>query len=139
MRRIAFYAPLKAPDDPVPSGDRTLARGLLAALRQSGLGEPELASRLRSRDGKGDAETQRSILAAAKAEIARLREMEPPALWLTYHSYYKAPDLLGPALSSHWGIPYALIEATRARKRRVWKLCTFVGFRQAAFGWGMTR
>jgi glycosyltransferase involved in cell wall biosynthesis len=117
MRRIAFYAPLKPPDDPVPSGDRTLARALLAALGHSGLGEPELASRLRSRDGQGDAGAQRSILAASQDEIARLRELEPPALWLTYHSYYKAPDLLGPALSGHWGIPYALIEATRARKR----------------------
>jgi hypothetical protein len=34
--RIAFYAPLKAPDHPVPSGDRTIARLLLAALKQGG-------------------------------------------------------------------------------------------------------
>lgn len=117
MRRIAFYAPLKPPDDPVPSGDRTLARGLVAALRQTGLGEPELASRLRSRDGRGDADVQQFILAAAEDEIARLLKTEPPALWLTYHSYYKAPDLLGPVLAGRWGIPYALVEATRAKKR----------------------
>jgi glycosyltransferase involved in cell wall biosynthesis len=117
MRRIAFYAPLKAPDDPVPSGDRTMARGLLAALADTGLGKPEIASRLRSRDGQGDAGVQRTIVAAAEAEIARLSRTEAPVLWLTYHSYYKAPDLLGPTLSKHWGVPYALVEATRARKR----------------------
>ena len=92
--RIAFYAPLKAPDDPIPSGDRTLARALVAALGDSGLGRPELASRLRSRDGTGDSDAQNAILAAAQAEVARLRDTEAPALWLTYHSYYKAPDLL---------------------------------------------
>jgi hypothetical protein len=31
--RIAFYAPLKSPDHPVPSGDRLLARLLVDALR----------------------------------------------------------------------------------------------------------
>jgi glycosyltransferase involved in cell wall biosynthesis len=117
MRRIAFYAPLKAPDDPTPSGDRTMARGLLAAIEGAGLGKPELASRLRSRDGKGDAGAQQAIAAAAEAEIERLQRTDAPALWLTYHSYYKAPDLLGPRLSKHWGVPYALVEATRARKR----------------------
>jgi len=117
MRRIAFYAPLKAPDDPNPSGDRTLARGLVAALEESGLGRPELVSRLRSRDGDGDTDVQKAIMAAAEAEIARLGDTDAPVLWLTYHSYYKAPDLLGPVLSQHWGIPYALVEATRARKR----------------------
>ena len=75
------------------------------------------SSRLRSRDGKGDPAVQDSILRAAELEIERLQADQPPALWLTYHSYYKAPDLLGPRLSRHWGIPYVLIEATRASKR----------------------
>ena len=35
MSTVAFYAPLKPPDDPVPSGDRTMARSLLAALREA--------------------------------------------------------------------------------------------------------
>ena len=34
--RIAFYAPLKPPDHPVPSGDRRMARMLWAALRAGG-------------------------------------------------------------------------------------------------------
>ncbi len=117
MPGIAFYAPMKPPDDPVPSGDRSVARALIAALEGAGLGDISLVSALRSRDRMGDPEIQSGIFRAAEAEIARLADGTPPALWLTYHSYYKAPDLLGPALSRRWGIPYALIEATRASKR----------------------
>ena len=46
---IAFYAPLKSPDHPAPSGDRTMARLLLKALRAAGF-EPRLVSTLRSLD-----------------------------------------------------------------------------------------
>lgn len=114
---IAFYAPMKPPDDPVPSGDRTVARALLAALEGAELGEVHLASRLRSRDGAGDAAAQDRIFEAAEREIERLSAGPRPDLWLTYHTYYKAPDLLGPRLSRHWNIPYAVIEGTRASKR----------------------
>lgn len=117
MAGIAFYAPLKPPDHPVPSGDRTFGRALQTALARTGLGDVFLASRLRSRDGKGDASLQDGIFAEAEAEIARLAAIEPPALWVTYHNYYKAPDLLGPVLARRWGIPYAIVEATRASKR----------------------
>jgi glycosyltransferase involved in cell wall biosynthesis len=117
MSAIAFYAPLKPPDDPVPSGDRTMARALLTALEGSGLGDVRMVSSLRSRDGAGDAANQDRIFQAAEREIERLSSGPPPDLWLTYHSYYKAPDLLGPRLSRQWGIPYVLIEATRASKR----------------------
>ena len=34
--RIAFYAPLKPPDHPIPSGDRQMARMLMAALINAG-------------------------------------------------------------------------------------------------------
>jgi hypothetical protein len=44
--RIAFYAPMKPPDHPVPSGDRRMSRLLIAALGRAGH-EVELASRLR--------------------------------------------------------------------------------------------
>ncbi len=117
MSSVAFYAPMKPPDDPVPSGDRTMARALLAALDGAALGEVRLASRLRSRDGVGDAATQDRIFEEAEREIERLSAGPRPDLWLTYHTYYKAPDLLGPRLSRQWGIPYAVIEGTRASSR----------------------
>lgn len=117
MADIAFYAPMKPPDDAVPSGDRTMARALVAALEGCVLGNVAIGSRLRSRDAVGDTETQDRLFEAADREIERLAAAKPPAIWLTYHSYYKAPDLLGPRLSRMWGIPYALVEGTRASTR----------------------
>jgi glycosyltransferase involved in cell wall biosynthesis len=130
MSRIAFYAPMKPADDPVPSGDRTVGRALIAAL--GGLGEVWAASALRSRDGAGDARAQDAIFDAAEAEFERLCRLDPPALWLTYHSYYKAPDLLGPALSRRWRIPYVQVEATRARKRLEGPYARFAAAAEAA-------
>jgi glycosyltransferase involved in cell wall biosynthesis len=42
---------------------------------------------------------------------------ERPALWFTYHVYYKAPDWIGPRVAAALGIPYAVAEGSRARKR----------------------
>ncbi|MEH3148369.1 MAG: glycosyltransferase family 4 protein [Methylobacterium frigidaeris] len=115
--RVAFYAPLKAPDDPVPSGERTVARLWLAALREAGFA-PELASTLRTRDPAGDRHPalREASLAEAARLIARWRD-DPPRLWFTYHVYYKAPDWIGPAVSAALGIPYVVAEASRAGKR----------------------
>ena len=117
--KLAFYAPMKPPDDPVPSGDRTMGRGILSALEYAGV-EVELASRLRSRDGAGDAAEQTRIMETVKTEASRLIKTGRAAGWqgwLTYHNYYKAPDLLGPGVARALGIPYVQIESTRARKR----------------------
>lgn len=120
--RIAFYAPLKPPDHPVPSGDRRMARLFLAAWRAGGH-QPVVASRLRSFEGCGDVERQvrLSALGAHLAEryVARCRA-EPqsaPQLWFTYHLYHKAPDWLGPRVADALGIPYVVAEASSAAKR----------------------
>ena len=55
--KIAFYAPMKPPDHPVPSGDRTMARLLVRALETAGH-EVRLACRLRSRDPRGEPSRQ---------------------------------------------------------------------------------
>jgi glycosyltransferase involved in cell wall biosynthesis len=121
--RIAFYAPLKPPDHPVPSGDRRIAGLLLEALRAAGH-RPFVASRLRSYDGDGDPARQ-ARLGAIGGAIARLLSRQwrcdpsaAPDLWFTYHLYYKAPDWLGPALSTALDIPYVVAEASSAPKRR---------------------
>src|SRR5579875_893169 len=121
--RIAFYAPLKPPDHPVASGDRTMARLLMAALGGAGH-EVVLASRLRSYDGGGDAARQRRLQGVSAKLAARfVRRVSDgralrPALWLTYHLYYKAPDWLGPPVAEALGIPYVVVEASVAEKRR---------------------
>jgi glycosyltransferase involved in cell wall biosynthesis len=119
--RIAFYAPMKPPDHPVPSGDRTMARLLVRALEQAGH-EVRLACRLQSRDPKGNPARQvrlRDLGARMAAGYARrcARDGWRPELWFTYHLYYKAPDWLGPAAARALGIPYLVAEASVAHKR----------------------
>src|SRR5689334_12012332 len=125
--RIAFYAPLKAPDHPVPSGDRRVAQLLLQALRFAGH-DAFVASRFRSYDRSGDRRRQ-ARLAALGARLARrfldgCREKPEaaPELWFTYHLYHKAPDWLGPAVADALGIPYVAAEASDAPKQagRAW-------------------
>lgn len=41
-----------------------------------------------------------------------------PDLWLTYHSYYKSPDLVGPAVSRLSQIPYVLFQPMYSTRRR---------------------
>ena len=125
--RIAFYAPLKAPDHPAPSGDRTLARLLLAALERAGAArgwEVDLASRFRSFDGAGDLERQARLrgvgLRLAERLLRRYRNTAPdrrPRLWFTYHLHHKAPDWLGPRVSEGLGVPYVVAEASHAAKQ----------------------
>lgn len=120
---IAFYAPLKWPGHPVPSGDRLLARMFVAALAAAGH-EVVLASRLRTYEGRGDAARQARIAAVGAAFARRLirRWQRPgaraPDLWFTYHVYHKAPDHLGPRVASALGIPYVIAEASVAPKQR---------------------
>jgi glycosyltransferase involved in cell wall biosynthesis len=121
--RIAFYAPMKSPLHPNRSGDRQIARLLLAALGAAGH-EVTLASRFRSRDGGGD-ETRQARLADIGERLAErlLRRYRSgpaaarPELWFTYHVYHKAPDWLGPPLAKTLDIPYVVAEASFAPKQ----------------------
>ena len=117
--RVAFYAPLKPPDHPVPSGDRRIARLLIRALRDGGHAV-DVAARLRSRDGAGDRNRQRRIRDAGRRIAARLiarHRHDPPDLWFTYHLYHKAPDWIGPAVAAALSIPYVVAEASHAAKQ----------------------
>lgn len=121
--RIAFHAPLKPPDHPVPSGDRLVARLLMAALARSGH-DVELAARLRTWDGAGDAARQERLreigTRMATRLVRRYRAAPPvarPQAWFTYHLYHKAPDWLGPAVADALGIPYLVAEASIANKQ----------------------
>ena len=129
--RIAFYAPLKPPDHPVPSGDRKVAQLFLAALRAAGH-DTLIASRFRSYDGSGDPLRQARVaslgarLAARFVRRCREAPMTAPELWFTYHLYHKAPDWLGPQIADVLRIPYVVAEASDAPK-------------QAARGWAAGR
>ena len=116
--KIAIYAPLKPPSHPVPSGDRLMARQIIAALEMAGH-RLEVASELRSFTPTPEAGPRTEIVWQAESELARLRgrwQSEPPDLWFTYHPYYKTPDLLGPRIAREIGIPYVTAEASYSRR-----------------------
>ncbi|MBI3514477.1 MAG: glycosyltransferase family 4 protein [Proteobacteria bacterium] len=122
--RIAFYAPLKSPENPVPSGDRRMGRLLIEALRVA-RHEVELACNLSTRDGTGDAAHQQQIKERATLLAQRLIQSyrarpagQRPQVWFTYHLYHKAPDWIGPVVSQALGIPYVVAEASVAAKRK---------------------
>ena len=122
-RQLAFYAPLKSPRHPVPSGDRRMARALIEALERQGH-DVELASHLRSFDRDGDAERQRRIETLGRRISKRLIDRyrarlpsERPTAWITYHAYHKSPDWMGAAVSQALDIPYLLIETSFAAKQ----------------------
>jgi len=119
VQQLAFYAPLKSPNHPVPSGDREIAQSLMAALAKNSSGlELTLASQLRCYDGQGDESAQQTIRDAADAEVERILDSASDwQAWVTYHNYYKAPDLIGLAVSQQLNIPYILIEASIAKSR----------------------
>ncbi len=123
VRPVAFYAPLKSPNHPLPSGDRTMARLLMKALDGAGF-SPLLASELRTLDKAGDGQRQEDLRRQSMAEASRLiaeyralPEEQRPCLWFTYHVYYKAPDWIGPQVADALGIPYVVAEGSRAAKR----------------------
>lgn len=121
--RIGFYAPLKPPDHPAPSGDRRVARLFMTALR--GLGhDVTLLSDLRSYNRNGDAAREAATADSAAAEVERLsaawkkNPTEKPDLLFTYHVYHKAADYLGPALKQRFNLPYMIAEASDSPRRR---------------------
>jgi glycosyltransferase involved in cell wall biosynthesis len=128
--RIAFYAPMKAPDYPTQSGDRRIARLILAALGAAGH-VVDVASQFRSHDRAGDRRRQQRLRdlggRLARRLLRRYRAAPAahrPELWFTYHVYHKAPDWLGPPVAKALGIPYVIAEASFAPKqaRGVWRI-----------------
>ncbi len=91
----------------------------MRALDRAGW-DVELASRLRSHQKAGNEVAQGYLFQEADRIVDTLIETyrpDPPKAWFTYHCYYKAPDLIGPAVASELSIPYVVAEGYRARKR----------------------
>lgn len=114
--RICFYAPFKPLSHPNPSGDRIIASGLHDFLIRRGH-QVLIASRLRSRWIFLRPWLLPQIFLEKRRCKQRVQAFAPD-LWLTYHSYYKAPDILGPALSHHLKIPYYIFQGIYSTKQR---------------------
>ena len=114
--KICFHAPFKPLHHPDPSGDLAIGTGLYNYLSHRGH-TLWAVSNLRCRWIYWKPWLiPRVIKEIRRAE--RAVEKETPDLWLTYHSYYKAPDLLGPWVCRKKQIPYAIFQGAYATKRR---------------------
>ncbi|NDY57921.1 glycosyltransferase family 4 protein [Desulfovibrio sulfodismutans] len=123
--KIAFYAPMKPLSDPTPSGDATIAKGLVEFLRSRGHEVME-ASALRARWIFKKPWLWPGVLWERRETGMRLEDARAD-LWLTYHAYYKAPDVLGPWCARRANIPYAIFQGIYSTKRAK-KLGTRLGF-----------
>jgi len=111
--RIAFHAPFKPLGHANPSGDLTIGTGLFDFLGRNN--NMLLASRLRSRWLYWKPWLWPQVVAEQSRAVQRARGCD---LWLTYHTYYKAPDLLGPVCAQRLGVPYALFQGIYSTKVR---------------------
>jgi hypothetical protein len=114
--RIAFFAPHKPIDHKMPSGDLMIGKSLHDFLLSEGH-EILIASRIRLRHITSSPLKWPVLCFEYKKALKRVTDFEPD-LWLTYHSYYKSPDLLGPPISYKLGIPYVIYQGVFSTKHR---------------------
>jgi glycosyltransferase involved in cell wall biosynthesis len=113
---VAFYAPFKPLDHPDPSGDRTIGRELCAVLTEQGI-SLTVASRFRSRWFSARPALWLAALGARRAALEAASQARVRA-WLTYHAYYKSPDVVGPYVARELGIPYVIFQGVYSTKTR---------------------
>lgn len=114
--RIFFYPPFKPMDHPNPSGDQVIARGILDFFRKKNH-TVRNASYLRSRWIFWKPWLWPRILIEQR-RIEKKIIRSKPNLWFTYHTYYKAPDLLGPAICNRTNLPYVIFQGIFSTKRK---------------------
>lgn len=123
--KIAYYMPFKPLGHPNPSGDLILGTEIHDHLNRSGH-QCHLVSRLRCRwiylhPGK------LLHLLVERQRVLRECQQTHPDIWLSYHCYYKAPDLLGPWCAKRLGLPYVIFQGIYSTKKRR-QLLTRPGF-----------
>lgn len=123
--KIAFYMPFKPFGHKNPSGDLITGMELHDFLADNNH-ELSIASDLRSRWLYLKPWQFIQVARERKRVVSRLKKA-PPDIWLSYHTYYKAPDLLGPKCSAELSIPYAIFQGMYSTKRRR-SLKTYPGF-----------
>jgi glycosyltransferase involved in cell wall biosynthesis len=122
---ICFYAPFKPLGHPSPSGDLVTAAGLFNFLTGCGHAVTSVSS-LRCRWIFWKPWLWPRLLWERRRVPQRFKP-QCCDLWFSYHSYYKAPDLLGPAAARRMGVPYVLFQGIYSTKRRR-NLKTLPGF-----------
>ena len=123
--RIAFYAPFKPIDHPNPSGDLNIAKGIVRYL-ESCSHVIDVQSRFRTRWIYFKPWCWPVLICQFIRCIKQLKN-QPADIWLTYHTYYKAPDLLGPWMCRIFGIKYVIFQGIYSTKRKR-RFKTMIGF-----------
>ncbi len=122
---LLFYTPFKPLGHAHPSGDLTTAMGLQRYLTEKGhrvTGVSDLRCRwIYWRPWRWP------LLLREYRRTVKSFFPKTVDLWLTYHSYYKAPDLLGPLAARRLKIPYVIFQGIYSTKRRR-RLKTWPGF-----------
>ena len=114
--RICFYAPFKPLGHAHPSGDLVTATGIFDFLVNQGHQVTEVSS-LRCRWIYWKPWLWLKLIRERRRVVKKFSKISAD-VWLTYHSYYKAPDLLGPAVSRKLNIPYVIFQGIYSTKRR---------------------
>lgn len=114
--RIAFYCPNKPLDHPNPSGDLVIAKGLRTALTLFGHECAEI-TKFRSRWFWQSFQGWMTAFAGFLRALRTTRRFSPH-VWITYHTYYKSPDVIGPWISRFLRIPYVLVQPMFGTRRR---------------------
>ena len=123
--KVAYYMPFKPLGHPNPSGDLITGTEIYNYLNQKGHQCKQMSS-LRCRWIYYHPTSWIKLLREQRRIIGQKSSFKPD-IWLTYHSYYKAPDLIGPYCSKRLNIPYAIFQGIYSTKRRK-KLKTLPGF-----------
>ena len=123
--RIALYTPFKPLGHQRPSGDLVIATGLLEYLRAKGHTVWQ-AGPLRARWIFWKPWEWVRVMRVYR-QACRQMSSAGMDLWLTYHAYYKAPDVLGPRVSRAGKVPYVIFQGIYSTKRRRHPL-TWPGF-----------
>ncbi len=123
--RILFYTPFKPLDHPNPSGDLVIATGLYNFLKRQGH-QVWPISRLRTRWIFWKPWLFPLIIKEQRKAIRKIIKYKPD-LWMTYHTYYKAPDILGAAVCKRQQLPYVIFQGIYSTKRKR-NLKTLPGF-----------
>ncbi|CCO24699.1 glycosyltransferase family 4 protein [Maridesulfovibrio hydrothermalis] len=114
--QIAFFAPHKPIDHKNLSGDRIIGKSLHDFLCSKGH-KVKIVSCMRLRHIMNSPLKWPSLYFEYRKILKRVEDFKPD-LWLTYHSYYKSPDLFGPRVAAKFNIPYTIYQGAFATKHR---------------------
>ena len=106
--RIFFYPPFKPLIHPNPSGDLVIATGLYDYFARQGH-QVQLATSLRSRWIYWKPWAWQRVLFEYWRAVKGIAQFQPD-LWFTYHTYYKAPDVVGPITCGRANLPYFIFQ-----------------------------